>query len=476
VSETQYDAVGNPIVAIDANGQVTKFLYNERNLLKEVQQSTSSWTNPGSTPSPLLKTTYTYGHLGDLTRVTRAQGDSTHERATEYAADGLGRVRSLKEHPSWPTTTSPLTRSVTYDLQGNRASVTDPLGQTTSFSYDALGRLTNVNYSDSGTADVTFTHDFHGNRLTMVDDAGTTSYAYDPQNRLLSVTRPGSVTVGYRYDRDGHRTKVIYPGGSNAVTSTFDNSGRLTSLADWGSRTTGYTYFPTGQLKKTTHSNSTTIDYAYDNALRLTDLLAQDGTTALSRQTYTLDAVGNRTQVGEILPALGVLANLAPTESAPLELDGLPVAQTETIDPERQLTLALAVRRRPGSGAADRDAHPESVANPQPDPAGGHGLRHADAGGRRGAERVRDAASDPPGEPSDARPGDRHAGASPGHAGVRRARWRAGAGAAAALWPHGASAECGDPLAHPPRTGRPPDAHPARRGRRRHGAGRGPGP
>jgi YD repeat-containing protein len=36
-----------------------------------------------------------------------------------------------------------------YDQNGNRASVVDQLGRTTSYSYDRLDRLTNVDYSDT---------------------------------------------------------------------------------------------------------------------------------------------------------------------------------------------------------------------------------------------------------------------------------------------------------------------------------------
>src|SRR5581483_4127774 len=39
VTEYRYDAVGNRTVAIDANGQVTKYLYDERNSLSEEDES-----------------------------------------------------------------------------------------------------------------------------------------------------------------------------------------------------------------------------------------------------------------------------------------------------------------------------------------------------------------------------------------------------------------------------------------------------
>jgi YD repeat-containing protein len=45
VSESRYDAVGNRTVAIDASGQVTKYLYDERDSLAEAQRA-NAWTDP----------------------------------------------------------------------------------------------------------------------------------------------------------------------------------------------------------------------------------------------------------------------------------------------------------------------------------------------------------------------------------------------------------------------------------------------
>jgi YD repeat-containing protein len=57
-STSQYDAVGNRTVLIDANGQVTKYLYDERDSLSEVDQSPNPWTDPTATPNPRYRTTY----------------------------------------------------------------------------------------------------------------------------------------------------------------------------------------------------------------------------------------------------------------------------------------------------------------------------------------------------------------------------------------------------------------------------------
>jgi YD repeat-containing protein len=167
ISETRYDEAGKPTVRIDANGQVTTYAYDERNSLFQVQESPNVWTDPASPPAGVITTEYTYDSGGNVTRVTRAKGDGTYERATDYAYDGRGLVRQETQYPAWPSTSGPLVASTAFDASGNPLSSVDPLGQTTTFAHDALNRLIGIDYSDAGTPDVAYAYDAHGNRTSM---------------------------------------------------------------------------------------------------------------------------------------------------------------------------------------------------------------------------------------------------------------------------------------------------------------------
>jgi RHS repeat-associated protein len=179
----------------------------------------------------------------------------------------------------------------------------------------------------------------------VADGTGTTSNTYDELGRLLSITSPGSVVVGYRYDRDGNRIKLIYP-DTTAVTHAFDKASRLASLTDWANRVTRYTYRPGGSLATATMPNGTQAQYSYDNALRLTELRNWDaarpftrqlgvaiarlgcialgtGGATISRHAYTLDNVGNRTGLEEILPQLGPPRAALPVASTSYGYDRL---------------------------------------------------------------------------------------------------------------------------------------------------------
>jgi uncharacterized protein RhaS with RHS repeats len=118
-SETRYDEVGNPVVRIDQGGQVTTYAYDVRDALYQVKESPNAWTDPVNPPSGVVTTQYTYDAAGNSKRMTRALGDATNERATDYAYDGRGLVRTEEQYPAWPTTTPTLVTTTSYDANGN---------------------------------------------------------------------------------------------------------------------------------------------------------------------------------------------------------------------------------------------------------------------------------------------------------------------------------------------------------------------
>jgi len=309
-TSASFDPVGNRLSLTDANGQITRYVYDERDSLKEVDQSATQ-ADP-NTDSNKIATAYSYDALGNLARVDRAAASSSEE-VVDYAYDGLNRVRKETQYPQggWPGTPNGATSSPTlitqtsYDPNGNRQSLIDPLAKTSTFAYDTLNRLTGITYSDGQTPNVSYSYDANSNRASMADGTGSTSYSYDELDRLLSVASPGPSTVGYRYDMDGNRRKQIYPDGT-AVNYTFDAASQLQSLLDWATHTTSYSYFADGLLNTVTNPNGTTGEFSYDNARRLTQVANREGANTISQHTYSvLDKVGNRKQLDEVLPRLG---------------------------------------------------------------------------------------------------------------------------------------------------------------------------
>ena len=317
VTESQFDPERNLLATIDANGNIVRYAYDDRSLLRDVFESPTV-ADPNNDANK-IQTRYEYDNFGALKQVTRAKGSSA-ERQTEYSYDGLRRLRRETQYPNWPSTASPLVTQLGYDAAGNQTSLVDPKGQTTAFSYDPLNRLTNIDYvTVTSTPDVQFTYDPNGNRATMTDGTGTTSYAYDEQNHLLRVTSPNGRAVGYRYTVDGLRLKLIVPDGA-VLLYTRNDAAQVTTLTEWASRSTELTYYPDGKRSRVTNLNGTYTAYTYDNARRLTKVSNQTYTNqVLSEHTYTLDLVGNRTRVDE------TVHGPAPTSGTPT---GLPTGHT----------------------------------------------------------------------------------------------------------------------------------------------------
>ncbi len=274
-----YDAVGNKTSVEDANNHTTSYAYNGRNLL-------TSLTAPGG-----AVTTYAYDVASNLVSRTDAKD---HE--TSYAYDAANRQTSM---------TLPLNRqwAYGYDVAGNRTEVVDANGNSTqtpgdgtsTYTYDRAGRLTAIDYSDS-TPDVTYTYDAVDNRIQTTDGSGTQSYSYDGVNRLTQVMR-GTDTFAYTYDLAGNLTRRTYP-DSTVVDYTYDDDSRLASVVS-GGQTTTYAYDAAGQLTQATlpSVNGHVEERSYDRAGRLTRVKSVKGASTLADFTYTLDSVGNPTQV-----------------------------------------------------------------------------------------------------------------------------------------------------------------------------------
>jgi RHS repeat-associated protein len=274
-----YDAVGNKLSVTDAANKTTGYTYDSVNRLASV------------IAADLTTTSYSYDLAGNLTSRTDA-----NNHTTTYTFDADDRRTAV---------TSPIgqTWTTSYDAAGNVRQTVDANGNatptsgdgTTTNTYDRAGRLTGIDYSDA-TPDVTNAYDAAGNRTTMTDGAGTETRSYDDANRLAEVTR-GTDTFSYVYDLGGNLTRRTYP-GSTMTEYTFDDDSRIATVTSGGATTT-YDYDAAGNQTMAAlpiddgHIETRT----YDRAGRLSRLGSARAGTTLVDFDYSLDAVGNPTQV-----------------------------------------------------------------------------------------------------------------------------------------------------------------------------------
>jgi RHS repeat-associated protein len=110
------------------------------------------------------------------------------------------------------TETSPEGRPVvtTVDAQGRPLEVQVGGLQPVTYSYDTRGRLNGVN---QGAREILLTYNAAGFPDTLTDPLDrTTTFDYDADGRVVSQSMPGGRTIGLSYDADGNLTRLTPPG------------------------------------------------------------------------------------------------------------------------------------------------------------------------------------------------------------------------------------------------------------------------
>jgi RHS repeat-associated protein len=303
VTSYTFDGAGILFSTTDAGGRVTSYTYDGDGDLLTVTFS------DGVTPEE------SFAYNADRQRTTMTDGTGI----TSYIYDGDGRLVSLVNGAGakvtygydddnnvacigYPGATTSCAHSGntsgtnlvnrTYDGAGELATVTDWLGDETTFSYDKDSNLTGVAYPDGDSVASTFDDADQmtatdvaptsnpSNPLASIsypldnagliskeedtgDLAGTTTYGYDGNERLSSVN-----SSNLTYDGDGNLKTTV-----SGVTQNFNASDELTSSTT-SSGTTNYGYDAVGDRTSVTSPTGAVTDYSYNEADELTMVTA----------------------------------------------------------------------------------------------------------------------------------------------------------------------------------------------------------
>lgn len=278
-----HDGHGNALTKTDALGNITSYSYD-------------SHGNAISTTDPL-------GNVINRTfdANNNALSDTT-TRVVNGAADAVTLTRAYDQRNRIIELTDPeggvLRR--TFTPTGLIGSVTDALGHSTSFTYDAAGRLTTTNYPDETTSVVQY--DAAGHKTASTDRAGrTTAYAYDAAGRLTRTTHADGAIETLTHDA-ANRVIARTNGNGKTTTYTYDAAGRMTTMRDPLGAVTSYTYDAVGRKVSETDPNGHTTSFVYDAAGELVQSVHPDGTIerraydAAGKYVATTDAAGNTTR------------------------------------------------------------------------------------------------------------------------------------------------------------------------------------
>lgn len=197
-----------------------------------------------------------------------------------------------------------------YNGTGNPIRIHHPVIGSSHRTYNDQLRLTK--YTDENNSSWNYTYDEKGNLLTTTDpNSHANQFSYESNyNKIASITDAKQNKTEYEYDAKGNLTKVTnaleqivlkiasYNSHGNPLEVldanevktelSYDVHGRLLSTTSDGS-TTSFSYDNVGNLGKTIFPDGKTIEYKYNAANRLTEIIDGEG----NKLKLTLDAVGN---------------------------------------------------------------------------------------------------------------------------------------------------------------------------------------
>jgi RHS repeat-associated protein len=293
----EYDDASNMTAFTDGGGK-TEYKYNGLNELE-------SMIEPGE-----KKTTFAYDNDHRLKKITYPSG-----AIESYKLEpSTGRPETVTAEGVTGTTVPKLTYA--YKEGENDTSLiqslTESTGNTTSYVYDKLERLTEAKTAGTNPSFYKYTLDGAGNRtkqvvnLTKDEETGGkfTYYDYNKDNELeCRQTISGSCTAAdelstYTYDKAGEELEIVPKSDTSGTTFAYNAAAETSSITPSGSGAETLSYGGTGQDDLTALGSSTTLQ---NSLLGITREVNSAGTSYFAR-TPTGLLIDERTPSGDFNP------------------------------------------------------------------------------------------------------------------------------------------------------------------------------
>ncbi len=284
----EYDMLGRKIKEGNSNGDYYAYTYDKKgNILN------SAIVEDGESQTI---STYTYDDGGRILTQTDGNGHTT-----TLVYDDNNRLMMQYAHGG--ANDDSKTDYYSYDILGNLTEHTTRNGDTIEYEYDVFNRLVKTTSNDGV---VTYTYDKNGNILTMIDSTGTTTYTYDSMGRILTKTHSVTGTVSYEYDiytgiPYGYVAEITTEPDEDTVEKWYDSEDKIVKVID-GTDITWYTYYNDGRLKSTTKPDGSVSTYTYDDEGNILTLVTLDAAEdVLDSFTYVYDdnSIGYKNQISK---------------------------------------------------------------------------------------------------------------------------------------------------------------------------------
>ena len=241
--------------------------------------------------------------LGDLLSQSYGNGDST-----TYTYDNLGRVKTMTEDDGTVTTYS-------YTSEGYLSTV-ESGGVTYRYVYDTLGRLISSDMGTSTSMSLQTYHEYDSsNRLTtqtlnLADQTYSSSYTYNTYGLLTKLELDDeSITLTYdglqrlqETSNSVYRAVYSYTAGASGLATTglvskiaYSDSVILEMLQIFSAFDLSYTYDALGNIASVTDSRNAEVStqYGYDAQGQLLSVTEVEGEEETVVGAYSYDGAGN---------------------------------------------------------------------------------------------------------------------------------------------------------------------------------------
>jgi len=252
----------------------TTVTQNGRTTTRQYVKSTQTWT----TTSAESRTAIIQINAKGRPVLSQTQGLNP----TAYTYDTRGRLSSFVVGAGADARTSTLS----YDILGNLASITDAENRTTSFVYDLAGRVTSQTLSDGRI--VNYSYDKNGNMLSLTPpgkSAHVFNYTGVDQESVYTPPKLSGVSTVTRYDYNlDKQLELITRSDNKTLDYVYDaTKGRLTSLViPRGNYTYGY-HAATGQMNSITSPDNNALSFTYDGFLPVSETFSGEVNGSVTR-------------------------------------------------------------------------------------------------------------------------------------------------------------------------------------------------
>ena len=336
-----YDELGRVDTIVDRNGNLTTFTYDARGLISsEIDPDNHTWSRDYDSEGNLTTETDPLGNTRVFARNARQQIESlTLPRGgtISFAYDFMGNMTNTQDDSGRVyalaydgqnmleqiTSGDSLTATHFRNGLGQRTTITDPNGQDWTAAYDTQARLKSMTDPLGNATTFTYTDRNRIDVVTFPGALGTLMYAYRPTGAIAGKVYSDSTNIAFGYDDaerlttatglalgynsqdeitasngiamtrdDGGRLESSTFDTGKAITYGYDARGNVTSVSDWFGGVTTFAYDAAGRQTSVARPNGVVTTFSYNDDSQVTGIVDTNGDTTVSSITLFRDAMG----------------------------------------------------------------------------------------------------------------------------------------------------------------------------------------